>query len=303
MNASEMAQQIDQVRGVLFGMANSGNEFLSPISSIAIHHALAARGRKMSVSETMQQLLRLREVQDLPYGYWLPVSTRLVTIGDCALLVSGKPTSHVISDYGITPVGYGLGRMIFQEIAEALPIEPLAHWLSAPTSTRQWANEFIASAAWSDPIGSEELILFDHWSKSPSRRWIEAKSAEVPDGPAVGKQEFPSGQVDHYLLRYRGGHAESLSQISSGDEAHRLRIALQAHVGNPRTWSIRGADDDTAVLTSYYLTEDEMRLLDVVATVDRSEDGIVARLPIAAIDGIREVLSNLGLKEVVGAHG
>jgi hypothetical protein len=46
-----------------------------------------------------------------------------------------------------------------------------------------------------------------------------------------------------------------------------------------------------------------MRLLVAVAAIDRAEDGITAMLPVGAIDGVREMLMKLGLKEAERTHG
>lgn len=69
LTPTTVAEQIDQVRGVLFAMAHSDGEFLSPVSSVAIHHALAACGRKVGVADLMDRLVRVRCIQDLTGRY------------------------------------------------------------------------------------------------------------------------------------------------------------------------------------------------------------------------------------------
>lgn len=300
-----VAQQLDQVRGVLFAMANSGGEFLSPVSSIAIHHALAARGRKASVSDLMNRLLRVRDIQDLAEGHWLPVTTRAVVLGSCALLVSGKPTSFLKTDYGVWTFGSGLGRLVaWPSFADAIPREPLDRWLATPYRSSDWADELVRSIQWADSLGAENMQIFDHWSRNPRTRWVESSALDVPDGPVAARHVFRShGGVDYYLLRYRRGRAEQLAELANPDLAHRLRIALLTRAGNPRHWTMQRVDESCVRLTTFLLPDDEMRLLETIAWIENSDGVLSANVPTGAADVVRDVLSRLGLTEREAGNG
>lgn len=298
-----VAQQIDQVRGVLFAMAHSDGEFLSPVSSIAIHHALAARGRKVGVLDLMDRLVRVRDIQDLTGGYWLPVTTRSVPLGGCALLISGKPTSFLNTDYGLCPFGTGYGRLVaWTTSSQALASEPLSRWLSAPPLSSEWADQLVCSVQWSDPLGVGDFQIFDHWSRKPQTRWIESGALNVPDGPVAARHVFPTGAVDHYLVRFRRGRAEQLASLANPDHAHRLRIALLAKAGNPRRWTVQQVDANHVRLTTFHLPHDEMRLLESIAQVENNEGELHTDIPIVAADAVCHVFARLGLAEGVPVH-
>jgi hypothetical protein len=299
---TETVAQLDQVRGVLFVRANVGEEFLAPVSSIALHHALAARNIATPVMALLEQLESLRDIQDLPKGHWLPAPTRAVPVGECALVVSGTPSEFLRSDHGLKLFGRGLGRLTELHSGVNLPKESLHTWLNSPKSTLQWCEELIRSIHWGDPFGWRDLTAFDHWTRRPTRRWLPPNSSRIPDGVVFARAEHSTGQRDHYLLRIRQGVADQLAELSSADEAYRVRLALLARAGNPVEFAISESEGEAEV-TTWFLPRDETRLLKALGPIDSAEGHLTSIVPAAAALTVQDMLINLGLRERNTARG
>src|SRR5580698_9764489 len=108
---SEIAEQrrlLDEVRGVLFYKANNGGQFLTPTSSIALSNALQVRQVDADISELLRILCSLKDVQDLPYGHWIPVPTHKISFDQCDVVISGCPSRILEKDFQISLGGSGI---------------------------------------------------------------------------------------------------------------------------------------------------------------------------------------------------
>jgi hypothetical protein len=290
------AMLLDQVRGVLFSKSNVGDEFLAPVSTLAIRYALVARSLSTDPRALLDILLDLRDVQNLPRGHWLPVSTRCVPCGRCALVVSGAPTEFLRRDHGVVVRGHGLGRLLVDTMVSDIPTEPLQRWLGAPASSMKWCEDLIRQATFGDWYGWQDLLVYDHWSKRSANRWGRAEEVAPPDGPVLARLVKDSAVIGHFLLIFRSRTIRGMHEFPGGFESRRFALAMLRRAGNAFGFSFAKCDTDTHTLRCPYLPAPEHRLLRALGSVDETERGMTARIPSAAVEALEDMLQNLGLK-------
>lgn len=296
MDIAHKRMLLDEVRRVLFSRSNSGEPFLTPVSTLSIRNALTARAVSGDVSVLLEMLLSLRDVQNLPYGHWLPVSSRAVSVDDFALLVSGLPTGLLRQDLEIELGGRGLGRLVRGDLPSSIPREPLLRWLGVPSSTIQWCENHIRTAEFGDPLGWQDLSVYNHWAAAGSSRWISAASARLPDGPILARSSGRNSSSSHYLLLARDGAVRGLKEFSRPFDSRRFGLAMLARSERRYTFSVDEVGDTCSVRCPF-LPHSEKRLLNALGEVEATDRGLIATIPVPAIDAVRDVLSRLGLSE------
>lgn len=295
MDVAHTATLLDQARGVLYSRSNTGERFLVPVSTLAVHYALFARRIFNEAGPLLRMLLDLRDVQDLPRGHWLPVSTRCVPCGDCALLVSGTPTDFLRRDYGLQISGLGLGRLLINTPTSGLPSEPLLRWLSAPASSITWCEEVLSRVTFGDPFGWQDLHIYDHWSARCTTRWKPAAKVVAPDGPVLARSVQDDIVTGHYLLLFRSGSIRGMHEFNREFESRRFALAMLHRADSGYGFSLRRHDVNTHVLECPYLPSQEERLLKALGPVEDAGRGLIAYVPSAAAATLEDILKNLGL--------
>lgn len=294
-DVAHTAGLLDQVRGVLFSRSNVGEPFLVPVSTLAVRYALVARRISNEVRPLLNMLLDLRDVQDLPRGHWLPVSTRCVPCGECALLVSGTPTDFLRRDYGVQIGGEGLGRLLIGTPLSGLPSEPLTRWLGSPASSLNWCDELLSRATFGDSFGWQDLHLYDHWSSRSSSRWKQAGESVTPDGPILARSVQEGVVTGYYLLLSGKGSMRGMYELGRDFESRRFALAMLHRAGNGYGYSLCRHDPNIYVLKCPYLPVQEERLLRALGPVEETGRGLLAYVPSAAVAAVEDVLKNLGL--------
>jgi hypothetical protein len=303
MDVAQKVALLDQVRGVLFARSHNGGTFLAPVSTLAIHHGLGARNVSADTGVLLDTLLSLHDVQDLPRGHWLPVSTRCVWSGKCALVVSGAPTEFLRRDYGLNIGGRGLGRLVLNTSTSALPNEPLLHWLGVPDSSTQWCENLICMADFGDAFGWEDLSVYDHWNKRNASRWVSTTVARLPDGPVFARSIQRHSATSHYLLLVRNGAIRGVHEFPRRFDSRRFALAMLARADNAFSFSLTESDADTYVLNCPYLPSSEQRLLTALGTVEARDRGLSAEVPAAAVTAVCDTLVKLGMRDQGASDG
>lgn len=292
---------LDQVRGIVWSHANRDQDFLAPVSSTLVHFALKRRGRTWLPSEPLRALARVKDVQPLGDGFWLPVSTFLVRVGGICLVCSGLPTAFLERDLSLTTTGAGLSRLVSASaILTQFPSRELSDWMEAPTSTADWTRQCLRSAKFQEPFGLDGMEVFRHWKASGTRRWLPIADSELPHtASALGRHKAPSGATNHYLLRIQSSGITGIHELRhDGDSVRRVQIGLRRMAGDPERFWITRSADATVELHTPPLPRAERRLLDALGpvVVDSEAGRLQVNLPEGATDTTVQVLAALGLE-------
>lgn len=287
---------LDQVRGVVSSKCNTGSRLLDPVSSITVRNALTRRCVTADVPALLRILLSLRDIQNLPFGHWLPASLHGVPCDQCILLVSGYPTLVLERDYGLSVVGGGLGRISAKPV-DTVSLRSLEQWLGVPPSSREWSQSLFRKAQFGDPFGWEKLELFDHWSKRSARRWMASSNAETKNGTVLARSGSAEGPRSYYLLSMKRRAVDGLCALPHGIDARRLTLAMLAQAGNGYSFSMQESGPDVMEVRAPFLPHDELRLLSALGPVHELERGLTADIPRSSARAVRKILLAVGLIE------
>jgi hypothetical protein len=101
---------------------------------------------------SLELLIFLKEVAGCGKGYYLPVPTRVITLGSgAAIAVSGLPTRDLTLALGLPVQWAGLGRVVRSEhvgrIPQIFPRQQLSTWLGRPAeSLSVWTDRLMKDA-------------------------------------------------------------------------------------------------------------------------------------------------------------
>jgi hypothetical protein len=293
---------LDQVRGVLCALANRGETYFSPISTLSIRFSLDRRNREIAPADTLQLLYAIGDVQRLPGGYWLPVPTTLVQLGELAVVISGTPTQR-LEDYLGTPVrSSGYSRVVphLHVTTSSLPRRSFASWCGAPSSTTDWTIQYINAAAYSRQFVDNGFECFDHWSKRTVTRWLDSRQRDkIPDGVVLSRARSPVGTL-HLLCKFRGGRPLAMCEIGyEWSTAWRLALGLRALHGNHARFRVRqdSETESTLVITRFLPSEETIVLHALGSARQDTATTLGITLDDASVPPMVQMLISLGLKQ------
>jgi hypothetical protein len=141
--------ELDALRAILSAFSNRVGDGCKPVSIVSIQHELRRRNRNPGITARLRELAEVRDIQDVGRGFWVPAPTHIVRLGEASLVVSGLPNQELARRFGISPLSFGVSRVLRQEagIPADLPRSALREWTGAPKSTADWTQAWIANAA------------------------------------------------------------------------------------------------------------------------------------------------------------
>ena len=296
---SEIAEQrrlLDEVRGVLCYKSNNGGQFLAPISSIALTSALQVRQVDADIPALLRILCSLKDVQELRYGHWIPVPTHKICFDQCSVLISGYPSRILEKDFEITIGGSGIGRLALSTITNLTQI-PLSVWLGAPASSPDWCEQQIREASFGDPLGWDDLDVFNHWSSRSVSRWLPASGINRSSNYVFARTRSRDRPRSYHLIRLGDNKVNGLHDFPVGFDSRRFSLNLLARSGNAYTFSLSESHSDAELLRAPFLPEAESRALRVLGPVYEGTRGIEATIPASSAAAVRTLLLNLSLTQ------
>lgn len=292
---------LDQVRGVLYALANRSEAFYCPVSTLSIRCALERRNRSIAPADTLEALYSIGDVQRLTGGYWLPVITALVPLGSSAIVISGAPT-QIVEEHLRTVVrsmGYSRIASHLTEAAASLPQRTFLSWCGAPPITTVWVKQYITDAAFTRQFIDEGFECFNHWMKRTDTRWLDNHHRNsIPDGVVLARVRTPVGKL-YLLCRFLGGRPISISEIGyQWSIAWRLALGLRALQHNPSKFQVRRDDVTTAtIIVTRFLPSEELMVLHALGEVrEYTATQIAITLDEATIAPTVQMLTSLGLE-------
>lgn len=294
---SEIAEQrrlLDEVRGVLCYKSNNGGHFLAPISSIALTSALRVRQVDADIPELLRILCSLKDVQDLPHGHWVPVPTHKICFDQCSVVISGYPSQILEKDLEISIGGSGIGRIALSTNTNLTQI-PLSVWLGAPSSSPDWCEQQVREANFGDPLGWDDLEVFNHWTSRSVSRWLPASGINRSSDYVFARTRGNDRPRSYHLIRLGDNKVNGLHDFPVGFDSRRLSLNLLARNGNAYTFSLSETNSEAALLRAPFLPEAESRALRVLGPVHEGTRGIEARIPATSAAAMRTLLLNLSL--------
>jgi hypothetical protein len=298
--------RLDQLRGVLFALANRGETFFEPVSTLAIKHGLARRNVQLQPAALLDELHSVRDIQRLGHGFWLPCETSLVSIGDIVVALSGMPSEFLERELDCTLFGSGSCRLFHRGSRSHSGARhlSLSSWCRAPESTPHWALETIRAACSShQPLDVSHLRLeyFNHWDPTVGRRWTaRVPSSMPPDTETLARQTDPTGTL-YYVCKFENARSRGVYELDgNSSQAMRLGFGLRALAENSASYDVVRIDPQSIELRlpSFMPSEERMvvrALGEINAIADTSF--YTATLPLGAWSGVEALLIGLGLSK------
>jgi hypothetical protein len=139
--------RLDWVRGALCAFSYQSRTAARPVHIHRLNWYAARSAPGLDVQRTLTVLERIREVQRLDHGYWIPTPTRSVSAGATVILVSTLPTRELQRRWGdVVLSGDGACRTASRQLPE-IPCESFRSWLGAPADTSEWTRAQYRNAA------------------------------------------------------------------------------------------------------------------------------------------------------------
>lgn len=293
---------LDQVRGVLCALTNRSETYFSPISTLSIRSALDRRNRDIAPADALQLLYAIGDVQRLSGGYWLPVPTTLVQLGQLAVVISGTPTQSLEDHLGTAVRASGYSRVLshLPVTTSSLPNRSFASWCCAPSSSTGWTTQYINAATYSPQFVDDGFECFDHWSKRTVTRWLDSTQREkIPHGVVLSRARSPVGTL-YFLCKFRGGRPIAMSEIGyEWSTAWRLAFGLRALHGNHVRFRVRHKreTESTLIVTRFLPYEEDMVLHALGAVRQDTATTLGITLDDASLPPVVQMLTSLGLKQ------
>jgi hypothetical protein len=287
---------------VLYALANTAGEFFESVSTLAIRHALARRASEGPLSDLLDELVSVRDVQRLKGGYWLPCETNVVAVSRIGILASGMPTFLLRSIVKTSIFGEGSARLIV--LADESPppnsLQSFSSWCRAPTDTLAWAENAVKSARFDAPLGSRSLEVFNHWDRKVDTRWAKESGKRLPgEGVFLARELGPTGRR-YSLMRSDMKRTITVADFGGdGNVARRMAFALRARAGNPLTYSTRLIKPEFvhATVPVFIPSEEKsaLRALGAVTAIANTSL-MTAEVPAEAWPQVESMVDSLGLK-------
>jgi hypothetical protein len=243
---------LEAARAMVSALSCRGNYHARPVSVIAIQSEFRKRARSLDVSSTLYPLMRVRDLQSLGRGFWLPVPTHLVVAKGFHIVVSGLATQELNRRHGLSPVIGGVSRLLLEESVSAiqLPVIALSRWLEAPSSTREWTQLQIASSNFAPPLSVDDMQIFRSWPAKSAHRWLGLRATDLPNSAIVmARHRGSTGQTNHYLLVVARRRVVAMAELPhDSDLALRLQFGLRQESGDGATFRTRFLDTDNKLL-------------------------------------------------------
>jgi hypothetical protein len=250
-------------------------------------------------SGLLQSLHLLREAQPLSRGLWVPAPTSIVEHPRVMLAISGSPSSDLRELCNIERLPFGFARR-FLESRSNLPKIPWARWLSAPTDSCAWAQQFIRDClrVITAAAGEQNLQIYRHWGVA-GNRWCAM--SEVPQklflDVAMCRSGGGSAPATYFLCEFRGRQLCGVAEIPSNLELRfRLQIALAALNNNPDRFFVRHVGREVKIHCRP-LPEPEKRMLLALGGFDESSTPWKITTSQELFPIMQKVLTQLGLEE------
>ena len=289
---------LDQVRGVLFSLANRGDPFFESVSTLAVKHALARRGRDIPPGPHLEELQTVRDIQKLRHGRWLPCDTGLVPVGDIFVALSGMPTQILASELGRSVFGDGSCRLIQAQSADYGVHSFAVWWCRAPESTREWTMNVARKATFRLDVNSR-FAYFNHWDRSVSRRWSFGIPPSIPPSTiALAREKGAIGTL-YFLCRIVKATFEGAEELSGNwSDAFRLGFGLRALADNSAYYLVRNSDaKNIEIRTPRFLPLQELMVMRALGIVQDLPNTSLksTTIPAAAWSRVELMLRGLGL--------
>lgn len=230
------ASNVDVVRAFLHANANRYQDYAIPVSVTAITLELRRRQMPIPISESLQLLMLIRDVQSLGRGFWVPVPTHRISADGFDLIVSGLPNQELIRRYGFQYFGFGASRLISSDCPRLsdVPFSAFREWLDAPPSTEIWTQSQISAMRFSEPLGLDSAEYFRHWPGVNGARWTPLANGGIREsGFVLARHRASTGQTNHYLLKIARKRIIAMSeQPHDSDFILRLQFGLRSIEGD-----------------------------------------------------------------------
>jgi hypothetical protein len=292
---------LDQIRGVLCALSNRGESFCSPVSTLSIRFALARRNRELAPADHLKLLYSIGDVQSLPGGYWLPVPTTLVPLGQSsAIVISGAPTQTLEGQLGTVVSAPGYSRQIFRSSRHTTthPHRTFASWCRTPMDTVEWTKHYLDHATFASQFVDEGFETFDHWSRRTNVRWIDKeRRASVPDGAILSRMRTHVGTL-YALFKFRRSRPIAYVEIEDRDTAWRLALGLRAIANSHAIFRVRRVSESKSTLSvTRFLPSEELTTLRALGTVQEEGATLSFTLHEPVVPTTVQMLLSLGLKQ------
>jgi hypothetical protein len=291
---------LDLLRAYLSALSNRGDD-ASPVSVIALQHALRRRAVSAAASELLNTLCMVKDAQDLGRGFYLPAPSHLVLLEGFALVISGLPTQELERTHGCKATVAGSSRVLNDPQTQSLglPTSLFSDWLEAPKSTTEWTRERLRTARFVEPHGLEGCETFQSSAVRSSSRWQPFNEQVLPQtGKVLLRHRGRTGQTNHYLLRVSDGRVAGMSELPHNpDDARRMQFGLRALENDPARFRL-ATNDHATVISLPRPPKAEERLLTALGAVsiEPTTGWWSVRIPNYSVPVATTTLAALGLK-------
>lgn len=140
-----IANLVDQVRGAVCALSFQAPNQSRPVHINRLSWFISRTSPEINTGASLRMLQSVREIQEVPGGYWIPTPTRFVHLESHDLLVSTLPNSEVTRRWNVTAHLAGISRT-FDLAPAGAQFESLESWIGAPRDTKQWAQTILQNA-------------------------------------------------------------------------------------------------------------------------------------------------------------
>jgi hypothetical protein len=178
-----------------------------------------------------------------------------------------------------------------------LPQTPLSIWLGAPASSRDWCEQQIRDARFGDPLGWDDLDVYNHWTSRSTSRWLSATEIKRNCDYVLARTHGNDRPRSYHLIRLEGGKVNGLHDFPVGFDSRRFSLNLLARSANAYTFSLSESNGEVAhtYLRAPFLPEPERRAIRVLGPINEGARGIEATIPASSAAAVRALLLNLSL--------
>jgi hypothetical protein len=221
------SDRLDWVRGALCAFSYQSPKTARPVH---IHRLAWYAGRTtpdLEVQRSLAVLERIREVQRLAHGHWLPTPTRSVAVDATHVLVSALPTRELQRRWGdAVLVGDGACRTTSRHLTE-IPCESFRSWLGAPADMSEWtATQYrdAAKALCPAEFNSSELEILQLNHSRSTLAWKpgpQALGAVAPDELLLCRPVAEERRAEIFIAQHRNARLTAQASVHA---AHRRRL-------------------------------------------------------------------------------
>jgi hypothetical protein len=213
------SDHLDWVRAALCAFSYQSPKTARPVHIHRLNWYAARTAPGLEVQRSLAVLERIREVQRLAQGHWLPTPTRSVPIDAIHVLVSALPTRELQRRWGDTVLlGDGACRTTSRQLTE-IPCESFRSWLGAPADMPEWtATQYRDAAKALCPAefnqSELEILQLNHtrsalaWKPAP-----EAFGAVAPDELLLCRPVAEERRAEIFIAQHRNARLTAQASV------------------------------------------------------------------------------------------